>query len=153
MAGLGRVLATIALLALAVASVSAPASSDEQPVRFGVVNVVLDTSRHSLAAYQVDLRALDGDVRIVGIEGGEHRHFSEPPYYDPAAMQQERVIIGAFSTAPAAELPRGRTRIATIHVQHAGDRRPRFDAELTVASTVGGRRIDAEIILDQEPEP
>jgi len=56
---------------------------------------------------------------IVGIEGGEHPAFREPPMYDPKAMQHERVIIAAFNTAPSDELPRENAS-ATIHLEAKG---------------------------------
>ena len=90
-------------------------------VRFQAVAVFVETDDAPLAAYQLDLQSTTGNVRIVGIEGGEHPAFADPPYYDPAAIQGDRVIIGAFSMAPAESLPMGRTRIATIHVQVSGD--------------------------------
>ncbi|MHC4768662.1 MAG: hypothetical protein ACYTEI_08130, partial [Planctomycetota bacterium] len=70
-------------------------------VRFQAVHVSVDTGDEPLAAYQLDLRAATDNVRIVGIEGGAHPAFADPPYYDPAAIQGDRVIIGAFSTVPA----------------------------------------------------
>jgi hypothetical protein len=121
-------------------------------VRFQAVNVLVDTGDEPLAAYQLDLRAATGIVRIVGIEGGEHPAFADPPYYDPAAIQGDRVIIGAFSTAPAGSLPTGRTRIATIHVRVTGDRQPEYKAELSVAATADGGAIPGRLILDMEPQ-
>ncbi len=121
-------------------------------VRFQAVHVSVDTGEEPLAAYQLDLRATTGNVRIVGIEGGEHAAFADPPYYDPAAIQGDRVIIGAFRTAPAGTLPVGRTRIATIHVQVTGDRQPEYEAELSVAATADGGAIPGRLILDMEPQ-
>ncbi len=121
-------------------------------VRFQAVHVLVDTGEKPLAAYQLDLRAATGNVRIVGIEGGEHPAFADPPYYDPAAIQGDRVIIGAFSTAPTGSLPTGRTRIATIHVQVTGDRQPEYKAELNVAATADGGAIPGRLILDMEPQ-
>jgi hypothetical protein len=88
---------------------------------------------------------VQGDVKIVGIEGGEHEKFKSPPYYDPQAMQQERVIIAAFSTSDAATLPRNRTRIATIHVQIAGNADPEFNVAPVVLATTQGKKIDATV--------
>ncbi len=121
-------------------------------VRFQAVHVSVDTGEQPLAAYQLDLRATTGNVRIVGIEGGEHPAFADPPYYDPAAIQGDRVIIGAFSTARAGSLPVGRTRIATIHVRVTGDRQPEYEAELSVAATADGGAIPGRLILDMEPQ-
>jgi hypothetical protein len=116
------------------------------PVRFAAVDIMIDPHGKPLAAYQLDFRATHGNVLIVGIEGGEHPAFHKPPYYDPKAMQQERVIIAALSTA--ASLPTGKTRIATIHLQITGDTKPQYKTELTTAATTGGEAIHANIILE-----
>src|SRR5256885_1567618 len=80
-------------------------------VRFATVDVYVDSSHDVLAAYQLEWTGQSANARIVGIEGGENSAFKEPPYYDPNAMQQERVILASFSTANAAKLPRGKTRV------------------------------------------
>ncbi len=121
-------------------------------VRFQAVHVFVDTGAEPLAAYQLDLQVTTGNVRIVGIEGGENAAFADPPYYDPTAIQGDRVIIGAFSTAPAGTLPVGRTRIATIHVRVTGDRQPEYEAELSVTATADGGAIPGRLILDMEPQ-
>ncbi len=121
-------------------------------VRFQALHVLVDTGGEPLAAYQLDLRATTGNVRIVGIEGGEHRLFANPPYYDPTAIQGDRVIIGAFSTAEVGSLPTGRTRIATIHLQITGDRQPEYDAQLSVAAAADGGPILGRLILEPEPQ-
>ncbi len=66
---------------------------------------------------------------------------------DAAAMRHDRVIIAAFSTAPPERLPNGRTRIATIHVQIAGETEPTYVAELTVAATAEGKALAADVVL------
>jgi hypothetical protein len=118
---------------------------DVSNVRFEILEVYVDSGVAPLAAYQLEIRAVRGQVRIVGIEGGEHPAFREAPYYDPAAMQAERVIIADFSTSPAASLPTGRTRIATIHLHITGDAEPLFDATLDTAATLDGEPIDIDI--------
>ena len=126
--------------------------SDEQnmsprSIRFDAIDVYVDSGAQPLAAYQLDVSAAAGDVKIVGIEGGEHPAFADPPYYDPAAMRHDRVIVAAFSTAPPERLPNGRTRIATIHVQIAGEIEPTYVADLTVAATPEGKAISANVHL------
>ncbi len=116
-------------------------------IRFDAIDVYVDSGAQPLAAYQLDLSATAGDVKIVGIEGGEHPAFTDPPYYDPAAMRHDRVIIAAFSTAPPERLPNGRTRIATIHVQIAGDIEPTYITEFTIAATADGKVIAADVVL------
>lgn len=125
---------------------AAPRQTEPQPVRFMAVDVLVDSGDEPLAAYQLDLRVV-GRARIVGIEGGASAAFAEPPYYDPAAIQQDRVIIAAFSTVDPALLPTGRTRIATIHLQVDGDEDPTFDAAVTATATADGSPIHADPIL------
>src|SRR5690349_2141577 len=86
----------------ALAQETAPAAG----ARFLVMDVWVDSGTEALAAYQVEIAArgagsdaagTNRPVRIVGVEGGEAAAFRSAPYYDPAAMQQERVVLGAFS--------------------------------------------------------
>ena len=62
-----------------------------------------------------------GDVKLVGIEGGEHAAFAQPPYYDPKALLNERIVIAAFNTAGADKLPSGKTRVARLMVRVDGE--------------------------------
>lgn len=118
--------------------------------RFGWVDVYLDSGTVRLAAYQVELAAETGAFQIVGIEGGEHAAFTEPPYYDPAALQHDRVILAAFSTDES--LPAGRTRVARVHVRVEGAA-PQYVAVLIVAGDADGMRIPAEIQLEEGAQP
>lgn len=120
--------------------------------RFTTIDVVIDTEKQPLAAYQVDIRDTRGVARIVGIEGGEHPAFAEPPYYDPAAIQNDRVILAAYSLAGTEDLPRGRTRVATIHVQITGGTEPDYASRLIVAADTAGENIEAQLSLRKDPE-
>ena len=114
--------------------------------RFMAIDVIVDSGAAPLAAYQVEVRASAGQAKIVGIEGGEHQAFKNAPYYDPAAMQQERVIIGAFNTGT--DLPADATRVARIHVMVEGGEgagEPKFEATLQTAGGADGNRIDASV--------
>lgn len=113
--------------------------------RFVLMDVMVDSGAEPLAAYQVELVATNHAVKIVGIEGGDHAAFATPPYYDPAALQRERVIIGAFSLAAAPDLPRGLVRVASLHCMVAGDAKPMFNASVTAAATSGGRSIALQV--------
>src|SRR5262249_13411254 len=84
--------------------------------RFCAVLISVDSGSTPLAAYQLRFAVTNGTAKIVGIEGGEHPAFREAPFYDPKAIQNEVAIIASFNTAPAAELPKGKTRVATIHL-------------------------------------
>lgn len=150
MIGLAPIWMVLALLL----SPSGGASGGDVPaVRFTTVNIVLDAGDTPLAAYQIEFKATTAGVAIVGIEGGEHPAFSEPPYYDPKAIQQERVILASFNTADASELPTGKTRVATIHLQISGDAPPRYTIDLAVAADAQGGRIENATAEIQEAKP
>lgn len=134
-------LAALCLLASAWVGTAQEVVSATNTIRFRTVDITLDSGDQALAAYQVAFTATGGNAKIVGIEGGEHPAFKEPPFYDPKAMQGERVIIGAFSTNAADKLPAGKTRVATIHLQTTGDSMPRYEVQVKAAATVGGKKI------------
>jgi hypothetical protein len=144
--------------------VAEPADAElAHEVRFGWIDVVIDTGAQPLGAYQVDLRATAGDVRIVGIEGRQalaRAGYPDPPAYDPRAMQHDRVILAAFAD-PArrqgaqgdAPLPRGRVVVATVHVRIGGPVEPQYEATLVAAGDAAGERLDAELILEPGVTP
>jgi hypothetical protein len=115
-------------------------------VRFAPVHIYVESGDESLAAYQFELKATSGSVKIVGVEGGQAPAFTDAPYYDPAALANDRIIIAAFSTGT--DLPKGRTRIATIHLQITGDIEPEYELNLTVSADAEGHEIPAEITLE-----
>lgn len=119
----------------------------EQRVRFAPLHVYVDSGDESLAAYQFELTVTAGKAKIVGVEGGEARAFEEPPYYDPAALSQGCIIIAAFNTGE--DLPQGRMRVATIHLQIIGDVAPEYQVDLSVAASMDGEEVAAEITLEQ----
>ena len=120
-------------------------------VRFAPLHVYLDSGSNVLAAFQFELKATAGQVKIVGVEGGSHEAFSKtPPYYDPAALANDRIIIAAFSTQP--DLPKGRTRIATLHLQILGDAQPQYELKLVVAADPDGKEIPARISFEKGEE-
>lgn len=119
-------------------------SQEVQPtntIRFRAVDVFVDSKDKPLAAYQLEFTATGGDAKIVGIEGGDHVAFKPAPFYDPKAMQHERVIVGAFSTAVADKLPTGKTRVATIHLQTTGEQTVRYEVTIKTAATTNGKKI------------
>jgi hypothetical protein len=130
----------------------APAqNATNNSIHFQAVDIFVDANDIPLAAYQLEFKATNGNVKIVGIEGGEHPAFKEAPYYDPKAMQQERVIIAAFSTD--ANLPNGKTRVATIHLQIIGDQSPGYSVKLAVAADAGGNKTSAEATFEERTKP
>jgi len=135
-------------------------------VRFAPVHVYLDPGGEPLAAYQFELvcsvpvraypagednasrRHYEPEVKIVGVEGGEHPAFKDAPYYDPAALMNDRIIIAAFNTSR--DLPTTRTRIATIHLQIPADAEPQYDLRLTIAADAEGHSLDAISSMEWE---
>ena len=119
----------------------------KERVRFTPLHIYLDSGQRQLAAFQFELKAIAGQIKIVGVEGGEHPAFQEPPYYDPAALANNRIIIAAFNTGT--DLPTGETRITTIHLQVIGDIEPEYQLDLTVAADTDGSEIPAEITFEK----
>jgi hypothetical protein len=119
----------------------------DAPIRFAPIDIIIDTDDQPLAVYQVELIAKGQHVQIVGLEGGEHPAFREPPHYDPVARQrpQERVVLAAFNTAEASQLPAGKVRVATIHVQITGAGEPTLEAKLDVCAGVDGKPVKGTV--------
>jgi hypothetical protein len=139
------VVGTVGLFALALATAQNPpaatqyATPGEHP-RFRWVEIYVDSGDKPLAAYQLELTAAEGAFKIVGVEGGAHPAFATPPYYDPAALSRDHVILAAYNTGD--ELPTGKTRVARVHVMVSGAT-PRYAVKLTVAAGPDGDEIDA----------
>ena len=121
--------------------------ANQLKVRFAPLHIYLDSGNKPLAAYQFELKTAAGQIKIVGVEGGQHEAFKEAPYYDPAALANDRIIIAAFNTG--SELPKGRTRIATIHLQIIGDAEPDYELKLTVAADADANEIPAKISFEK----
>lgn len=134
----------LAALALWAQEPAGPAVSKPAQSRFEAVDVFVDSGAQPLAAYQLEFLSTSGNARIVGIEGGEHPAFNQPPYYDPKAIQHERVILAALNTASRDKLPNGKTRVATIHVQISGEREPKFELTLQAAASADGQPISVQ---------
>ena len=139
---------TILICALA-APLLAQQPAEESRIRFRAVDIYIDSTNTPLAAYQLEFSVTNGVAKIVGIEGGAHQAFHKPPFYDPKAMQQERVIIAAFSTAASADLPSGRTRVATIHLMINGTQKPQFALRLDVAADENGMKISPKASFEE----
>ena len=119
----------------------------QEPVTFVPLHIYLDSGDQPLSVYQFELKITRGDVRIVGVEGGEHPAFQNAPYYDPKALSEDRIIIAAYSTDSS--LPTGRTRIATLHLQVRGQTPPEYKLALTVSADAQGKPIPATITFKQ----
>ena len=120
-------------------------SPDGRPddVRFGVVDVFIDSGPLPLAAYQFELKVTAGDVTLVGVEGGEARAYRRPPYYDPSALARQRIVIAAFDLGT--DLPRGKTRVARLMVRVRGTVAPAYEATLAAAAADDGKPVPATI--------
>jgi hypothetical protein len=146
-----KVIGLLVTLSIAVPLLAnVPARTTRKPAegraRFAPLHVYLDSGDKPLAAYQFELKARTGQIKIVGVEGGEHPAFQEAPYYDPAALMNDRIIIAAFNTG--SDLPHGRTRIATIHLQIPGDTEPQYELKLIVAADTEGENLPAKLTLE-----
>ena len=124
-------------------------SSEEGSVRFSAVDIFVDSSSTPLAAWQLEFAATNGTVKIVGIEGGEHAAFKHPPFYDPKAIQHERVILAAFSMDAPDKLPTGKTRVATIHLQIIGTQPPAFELKLHTAADSNGTKVSVTATFEE----
>ncbi len=132
-------------------AVRSPAPPSPSPlsasIRFATVDVVIEIGTVPLAAWQVEFHGsiAGGEVRLVGIEGGEHAAFAQPAYYDPAALTIDngRVILAAYSTNASSALPTGKTRIARLHVSIRGgeDQQAEFGVTLRIAANAVGQAI------------
>lgn len=139
----------LAPLALAQEQPPAPAPGAPGTGTYTALDLYIETDE-PLAAYQLELAAAErGRVQIVGVEGGEHPLFSDAPYYDKRGMAGDRVILAELSTASAAELPRGRARVARVHVRFEGAALPPLELRLVTAGNAAGRRIEAKLTMEE----
>jgi len=123
-------------------------ADEEGRSRFCAVDIFVDSGSTPLAAYQVRFAITNGSAKIVGIEGGEHQAFRQPPFYDPKAIQNEVAILASFSTSLAAQLPSGKTRVATIHLRIIGTRPPEFELKLQTAADALGKKIGCNVSFE-----
>ena len=133
------------LIEPAIIQIEGPAGTEAHDVRFEAVDLIVDSGEIPLAAWQLEIRSRSAGVGIVGIEGGDHEAFQNPPYYDPRALNNDRVILAAFSTAD--ELPSGRSRIARLHLQLEGAGPREFEIQINVTATVDGELIPATVSI------
>ncbi len=117
-----------------------------ETIKFIPLHVYIDSGSQPLAAYQFELNASD-NVKIVGIEGGQHPSFNSPPYYDTKAIMNQRIIIADYSTNQ--DLPTGKSRIATLHLQVSDTQTPYFETQLTIAGNENGQPIDGIISTER----
>jgi len=144
---------TLLLFGLAAGLLAQEPATEEGRSRFCAMDIYVDSGSTPLAAYQLEFAATNGVAKIVGIEGGEHPAFRQPPFYDPKAIQHERVIIASFSTAAATDLPTGKTRVATIHYQTTDIQPPRFELKLQTAGDAQGTKLPVQASFEERKTP
>jgi hypothetical protein len=144
------------LALLAALGTAAALSLSAQPGagRFTTVDlyVVSDTP---VAAWQVELSERGGAMQIVGIERGDDATFRDPPFYDRVVLERaatDRIMLASFSLSDAEQLPRGRVRVARLHVRASSAAEPDYEARLVAAGTADGRPIDAQLSLETQTE-
>ena len=118
-----------------------PSLPATNPIAFAYADVTIDPAGTPLAAYQLEFTADANRVKLVGIEGGDAAAFKDPPYYDPAALNHNRVILAAFSTG--ADLPKQSFRAARLHLQITGLETPKCQVKLIAAAAADGSKIPA----------
>ncbi len=116
---------------------------------FVPVEVYVDSGASELGSYQLELTAKN--ATIVGLEGGASRAFAAAPFYDPAAMMGNRIVVASFSTDE--NLPKGNTRVARLHMMLTGagaagpDGLPEMTSKLVVATDGQGKSLSAKLTL------
>lgn len=136
-------------LVLWTAAWSGLARADETKVRFAALDIHLE-SAEPVAAWQFELSEAAGRMRVVGVENGDSPAFAKAPYYDRKAVNDgraDRIIVADFTLRPAAELPAGRVRIATVHVRLTGGAEPDYVLRLVTAGNARGEPIRASVHL------
>ena len=152
MSSIGRLL-RVSLKVLCVAA-ALQLSAQPEAGYFTTVDlyVVTDTP---VAAWQVELTEQRGAMQIVGIERGDDSTFRDPPFYDRVALERgatDRIVLASFSLSEASELPRGRVRIARVHVRTSAEGEPEYGARLVAAGAADGRPIEAQLNLETQTE-
>lgn len=147
---MNKQLMVLAACLMIATSVSAGERSGTQAVRFSVVNIIVD-AEEPFAAWQFELTERRGRMTIVGVENGSSAAYSDAPFYDREAIRlgtADRVIVADYSLAPAASLPSGKIRIASIHVRLSGSAEPEYQLRLMALADSTGQPMDAQISME-----
>ena len=140
------------LLCLVLWAAAWPGSShaDGSEVRFAALDIHLE-SAEPVAAWQFKLSEAGARMIVVGVENGDSPVFGKAPYYDRKAVSDgraDRIVVADFTLRPAAELPVGRVRIATVHVRLTGASEPDYVLRLVTAGNAQGEPVPASIHLN-----
>jgi len=148
---IGVILAALILAAMASAMGQGVDGPNPQPAanppeetvtgRFANVDVYIDSGNQPLATYQFELKVRNADAAIVGVESGDIKGFQDPPFYDPAALSENRIIIGAYDTG--SDLPVGKICVARVHLHLSGPGRPVYEVNVMTAGAADGSAIPA----------
>jgi hypothetical protein len=125
-------------------------STKPEAVTFEAMDLWIDSGGEPLAAYQVEITYDKSSVKIVGLEGGQTSAYTNAPYYDRDGFDSGRIVVAAFTTDEDA--PKGRTRVARIHLAVAGKDEPDLAGKLMAAAKTGGKRITPEVELVSTPQ-
>ena len=126
------------------------AFSDDSNVRFAAVDIYLK-SAEPIAAWQFELNNRHGLMKVVGVERGESAAYARVPYYDRESVrlgEADRIVVADYSLADDAELPSGRTRVATVHLMLSGDDDTDLNLFLITATKYDGRATGASISFE-----
>jgi len=140
--------ALAALCALAALSLAAQPEAGQ----FAIVDVFV-ASTEPVAAWQIELRERRGAMQVVGIERGDDPTFRDPPFFDRVVLERgvtERLVLASFSLSDAAQLPRGRVRVARVHVRTTGAATADYELRLVAVGAADGRPIDAELSFETQ---
>ena len=133
---------TMAILVLALYQ---PLPAKTNGIHFLGMDLWVDSGNEALAAYQVEITYDRSAVKIVGLEGGQAGAYTNAPYYDQKGFESGRIIVAAFTISRDA--PKGRTRVATVHIAAEGNATPDLTCKLMTAAKTGGRRISPGVEL------
>jgi len=142
------------LLTITASVLLAAGTGDDKPARDGKsadpfmpVDVFVDSGNKQLVAYQLEITYDHKQVKIISLEGGEPEAFKDAPHYDPAGMTRGRIIIAAFTTDHAGA-PKGKNRLARLHLTAEGHGTPKLKVTVVAAAKPGGKRLDAKAELE-----
>jgi len=118
-------------------------------IQFQTVDLYMNSGKRELAAYQVEIYYPAETVKIVGVEGGDKQAFQTPPTYDERGFEGGRIILAAFTEEDTC--PKGRTRVARIHLALESVEEADIQGELMAAAEKGGKRFSPRIELRTVP--
>lgn len=143
-------LAALFLLAGLCRFATAAESATPAP-RFETRELVVDSGRAGLAAWQVELTYDPAQVTIVGVEGGTAAPFGpdKPPFYDPKGLAAGRLVLANLTTD--AKPASGAQTVARLHLRVTGAGAPKITAKVVAAGDATGKRLAATAEVKAKP--